>query len=119
MLDRMLAVISDPTPGQEEEYNSWYDAVHLPEALEIPGFRAARRFRMVVNPADPGHSLGASYLTLYDLDVDPETAIANLREAREADRLTALSPSVATESVGRVTFEAVTDWVRADDASDR
>lgn len=117
MLDRMLAVISDPAPGQEDEYNRWYDAVHIPEALQIPGFRAARRFKMAIVADDPDHTLGASYLTLYDLDVDAATAVHNLAEARATGRMTPLSPAVATETLERVTYEGVTDWVRAAEGS--
>ena len=29
----------------EAEWNRWYDAVHLPEILACPGFRAGRRYR--------------------------------------------------------------------------
>lgn len=119
MLDRMLAVISDPTPGQEDEYNAWYDSVHIPEALGIPGFRAARRFRMIDRPEDPGHTLGASYLTLYELDSDPETAMANLRKARKEDRLSPLSPAVDAESIRRVTFEAASEWANDEGQRDR
>jgi hypothetical protein len=37
-------VFTDPTPGQEDEYNKWYDAEHEPDVVSAPGFVEAQRF---------------------------------------------------------------------------
>ena len=50
-MDQFLAVTSDPVPGREDEYETWYNDAHLPEVLSIPGFAAARRF--VATDVDP------------------------------------------------------------------
>ncbi|OJX62247.1 MAG: hypothetical protein BGO95_03220 [Micrococcales bacterium 73-13] len=119
MLDRMLVVLSEPVPGREDEYNEWYDAIHLPEALTIPGFRGARRFRTAVSSEDPGPALGASYLTIYDLDVDTEIAARNLMEARQNGRLSPLSPALATETIVRAWFNPVGEWARVAEEAPR
>ena len=50
------------SPEHESAWNDWYDNVHLPELLSVPGFVSAVRFRQL--GAD-GH-----YLAMYEID-DP------------------------------------------------
>jgi hypothetical protein len=110
-MDQFLAVTSDPVPGREAEYETWYNEAHLPEVLSIPGFAAARRF--VATDVDPltGEGLGARYLTLYQIDGTIEDALDNLARWREEGRLTPLPDAVDKASLRRVPFRAVTDWV--------
>jgi len=56
----ILEVRVDVDPAHEEEFNRWYDEVHLPEIVDCPGFRRARRF--VSLQGSP------KYITLYDID---------------------------------------------------
>lgn len=41
----LLAVWNDITPGDEGEFNAWYEEEHFPERLGVPGFLTARRYR--------------------------------------------------------------------------
>jgi len=73
-------VFSDPPDGvSETEYNDWYDA-HVQEILSVEGWHSATRYRLdaVVDAAGTG---GYRYLTVYELDLPPETAVANLAAA--------------------------------------
>ncbi|MHA4854779.1 DUF4286 family protein [Rhodococcus sp. MSC1_016] len=40
-----------PAKGKEEEFNDWYDNVHLAEVLSIPGFEAAQRYQVASGKA--------------------------------------------------------------------
>lgn len=40
-----LIVFSSPRAGMDEEYNTWYTEVHIPDMLEIPGVKSCNRFR--------------------------------------------------------------------------
>ena len=43
----VLIVETGPAEGRDEDWNSWYDGVHIPEILQkIPGFHAATRFSL-------------------------------------------------------------------------
>jgi hypothetical protein len=33
----LYLVFSNPVEGREDEYNAWYDEVHLPDVQRIPG----------------------------------------------------------------------------------
>jgi hypothetical protein len=65
-----LVVYSNPSdPAREEEYNSWYDKVHVPEVLTIEGFVAATRFR-VAEASIAGEEVPHRYLALYEVESD-------------------------------------------------
>lgn len=44
MSKHILMVFTNPRQGCEEDFNSWYDTVHLPDVLQVAGFEAAQRF---------------------------------------------------------------------------
>ncbi|WP_345634669.1 DUF4286 family protein [Rugosimonospora acidiphila] len=66
-MTRYLQIVqTSPSPGSEEEFNEWYDTVHVPEVLRMPGFISGQRFRLV--DADP--SEGPRYLAVYEIESD-------------------------------------------------
>ena len=40
----LLIVTAEVDPHVEDEWNRWYDSVHLPDALRCPGVRSGRRY---------------------------------------------------------------------------
>jgi hypothetical protein len=42
----MMSISGPSDPSREQEYNDWYDNVHVPEVLETPGSVSARRLRL-------------------------------------------------------------------------
>jgi hypothetical protein len=78
--DYIHLVFSDPPDGvSEAEFNEWYDA-HVKEILSVDGWRSATRYRLgaVVDAESTG---GYRYLSVYELDCPPDTALANLAAA--------------------------------------
>jgi hypothetical protein len=77
-----MVVQSSPSdPGREDEYNAWYSNTHLDEVRSVPGFVAARRYK--VHGAEAGPS-GHAYMAIYEIEADDLTApMAELR-ARSA-----------------------------------
>jgi hypothetical protein len=70
-----FVVISDALPEREEEFNAWYDQVHLADVLRVPGFVAAQRFKLV----QPESNLSGRYLALYEIETeDPQAALTEL-----------------------------------------
>ena len=69
MAEHRLLVFTEPTEGREDEYNTWYDEVHLREVLELDGFVAAQRFALSERQMDAaGETLPARYLAIYEID---------------------------------------------------
>ncbi|MDT5348454.1 MAG: hypothetical protein QOH91_1741 [Mycobacterium sp.] len=56
-------------PDREQEYNTWYDEVHIPELLALDGFVSARRLRPVDGEGP--------YLALYEIEGDDLQTILN------------------------------------------
>lgn len=61
----LLTVQIGIDPAHEDDLNRWYDQEHVPERLAMPGFLAARRYRM--------HDGSPNYLAVYEL-ADPYAA---------------------------------------------
>ena len=79
MTKSLLFVESKPASAElVEEYHRWHDQVHVPEMLTIDGFVSARRWQ----------TDGESFITLYEIDADVDTARTNLRAAFAEGRMT-------------------------------
>ena len=61
-------VHSNAVEGMEEEYNQWYNEVHLKEVLQIEGFNAAQRFEL--SPVQLVEEQEYKYLAMYEVDSD-------------------------------------------------
>jgi len=71
MLSAQFLVFSNPAEGREDEYNRWYDQVHLGEVKAVPGVEAARRYHVKpLGDGAPRHR----YLAVYDLSGDDPAA---------------------------------------------
>ena len=80
----MYLVFSNPVEGRENEFNEWYDNVHVHEVLAVPGLRTAQRYRLFDaeisrNPElpPPAHR----YLTVYEMEGDVDATMAKITEA--------------------------------------
>ncbi len=65
----VLIVMSDPVEGREDEYNDWYDNIHLGEVLQVPGFVAAQRF-IAAAPMPGRDGPPLRYLSIYEIEAD-------------------------------------------------
>ncbi|MFN8556735.1 MAG: DUF4286 family protein [Dehalococcoidia bacterium] len=88
MPNAVLLVYANCPADQEEAFNRWYDDIHLPDVLAVPGFAAAQRFRLSSwgrsrRPwARDGRFAVARYLAIYEVESDDVAgALATLREA--------------------------------------
>jgi len=63
----LLFAFSDcKDPKREKEFNDWYDNVHIPDMLEVPGMISATRWMS----ADAKQGEIRKYLALYELETD-------------------------------------------------
>jgi hypothetical protein len=53
-------------PKREKEYNDWYDNMHMPDMLEIPGMIKASRWMS----ADNKENEIRKYLAMYEIETD-------------------------------------------------
>ena len=67
MTKYLLFAFSDcKDPKKEKEFNDWYDNMHMPDMLEVPGFIRATRWMS----ADKKENEVRKYLAMYELETD-------------------------------------------------
>jgi hypothetical protein len=74
-----LIVHTSPADGREDEYNAWYDDVHLREFSALPGVINGRRFKVVEADADAR----PVYAAIYETSVDPAQVLAAMMEGAQ------------------------------------
>jgi hypothetical protein len=100
----LFVVKSNAQAGREDEYNSWYNNIHLPEILKIDGFLSAQRFALGAAQMLDAQSHG--YLAIYEIDSkNVAQTLENLRQATWLTRSDAIDQPNAEVSV----FRAVTE----------
>ena len=63
--------LSNAAEGREDEFRAWYDDVHIPDLLRIPGIVSARRFELDDAAGAPHRDL-----VVYQLDGDVDEIMA-------------------------------------------
>jgi hypothetical protein len=78
-VSRNLHIVFSQRPDHisDEEFNAWYDP-HLDEILVVPGFVSAQRYRLEPMVRKPGTSVPYGFLSLYELEGDVPTIMADL-----------------------------------------
>mgnify|MGYP001179301195 CR=1 FL=1 len=74
--NKQFLVFSNPVAGKETEYNDWYDNVHVPDVLKVPGVCGAKRYEIA--HLDPNTEPPHKYLAIYELDGEPADVMAGL-----------------------------------------
>jgi hypothetical protein len=78
-------------PSREDEFNDWYNNVHVPDMLETPGMISATRWENIF----PRGNKRRKYIALYELETDDiekfdQTLRENGRRSKERGRLSDL-----------------------------
>lgn len=78
-------------PEREEEFNEWYDKVHIPMVLKAPGMVRAARYRIVGAEDDL-----PQYLAIYELESEEAIKLWEESPEREAARQDSLKQQAET-----------------------
>lgn len=71
----LLLALNGPTGADvEEAYNRWYDEIHLPDLLELPGVNSARRFKVVQG------TVRWPYVAAYEIETDDLAGLMTVME---------------------------------------
>lgn len=67
-----IALTNVVDPEDEPAFVRWYDEVHIPATLGLPGFVRASRYRLAPQQIAPAlaERLGYRHLVIYEIDVD-------------------------------------------------
>ena len=79
-MKHVVVVLTEPTAGRDEEYNTYYENLHLDEVLATTGWTSAQRFKL---SAQQGMACPLPYLAFYEVEADdPNTILENLNATR-------------------------------------
>lgn len=98
-----MLVFSNAAEGRDDDFNAWYDNVHLPDVRSVPGVTSAERYR-VQQPGDevPEHR----YVAVYELDGDPGTVLKEIA-TRAATGQFQMTDSIDPVSMKTMVWESV------------
>jgi hypothetical protein len=77
-----MIVFANAAGGRDDDFNRWYDEVHLPDVLGVPGFVSAQRFELTGPQMFPKQR--HRYVMLYEIEGDVGAALEALRKASPA-----------------------------------
>ncbi|MES2272248.1 MAG: hypothetical protein V4533_15345 [Pseudomonadota bacterium] len=98
-----MLVLSNPVDGRDDEFNSWYDNVHLPDVFRVPGVIGAERFRMQSGD-------GWKYLAIYELDCDDNAVVEAELMKRAGSAEMAMSEAFDMSSFYMGSAETITPY---------
>jgi len=76
MAKRLMVALSNAAEGRDEDFNDWYENVHIPDVCSIEGVLSATRYEVEGdNPAVPHR-----YLTIYELGREGAAVMADIVE---------------------------------------
>jgi hypothetical protein len=86
MTKYLWAVLTNAEDGADAGFNRWYDDVHLPDLLRVPGIVAAQRYKLAdvqtkrvdgrtVVVAAQDAALQHQYLAVYEIETDDLSAV--------------------------------------------
>jgi hypothetical protein len=81
-------VFTNPSEGREDEFNTWYDKVHLRDVVAVPGITSVQRYELAPRRSEPdATSPTHRYLAVYELDGDPEPVLAEIARRVETGEM--------------------------------
>jgi hypothetical protein len=87
-----LIALSNAKDGREAEFNDWYDNVHLPDMLKIPGVVSGERF---TNAFPAAHK----FVAVFDVETESLEALASEIHARAGTDRMVVSDALNTDTV--------------------
>lgn len=80
---QLIVVHANAVPNRDDELHAWYDEVHVPDLLGVPGVVGAQRFKLHEHQLAGGRSTH-SYLAVYEVEGDMEAVLREIARQREA-----------------------------------
>lgn len=91
MGDKTIQIVfSNPVEGRDDDFNEWYDKVHIPDLLAVPGMLSAQRYDL--RDAAMYHAEGQTppehrYCVIYEMEGDVDAILAKIQDEVMAGRM--------------------------------
>lgn len=91
----VMVVASHAKQGRDDEFNDWYDNVHVADVCKVPGVTSGRRF----NASTPTPmQQPAPYLAFYEIETDEPAAVLDEIMRRSGTDDMVISDAIDIES---------------------
>jgi hypothetical protein len=71
MAKHVFLVRTGPSsPERTDEYNHWYDTIHLPDLLNVKGVVGASRYQVASAQQGGAAIAGPQYLAIYEVEIE-------------------------------------------------
>lgn len=108
-----LYVFSNPVAGKEAEYNTWYNEVHAPDVVSIPGFVWAQRYTwsdiQLTVPGQPPFPKKSDYLIVFKIETSDLNSVFTEVRRRLKSGETHASPALDLKTISSYTARAASD----------
>ncbi|MCL2583932.1 MAG: DUF4286 family protein [Streptosporangiales bacterium] len=106
---KLYLVFGNPNPGQEEEFDEWYDTVHIPDVMSVGNIVSAQRFRYRQLDRDAGQPVAHVHLTVYELEGDPDEFMTKMIAAVSSGKVRMQEAPFNSGTVSMSFWEPVTE----------
>jgi len=108
MASYRLVVLSNATADREDEYNDWYTNQHIGDALAVPGFVAAQRFKVHSKITNPEIKTTHKYMTIYEIETDKLDKTLSELQRRHGAAEMPISDAIDIAGVSTSWYEVMT-----------
>lgn len=110
-MSELVFVFSNAVDGRDDEYNAWYNNVHLQEVAAVKGIRCAQRFTL--SDTQIQEQQGYRYLAIYEVEDEIGAADAVKNMLADAENMN-MSDSIDTDNAYVTVMQSVTGRVMGD-----
>jgi hypothetical protein len=90
----VLVVLANAMPGTDDDFSRWYEEVHIPDLLLVPGVVSAKRFRLTENQMRGVKTRPYEYMVIYQLESGDPKAVVDEIVSRLRGGQIAVSPTL-------------------------
>lgn len=101
-----FVVLSNPVAGQEDEYNEWYNDVHLGDVLKVKDIIGAQRFTLSDTQV-PDFATPWKYMAIYEIETDDVAAVIADLKSRSGTALMQMSDAINREDIQPAIFATI------------
>jgi hypothetical protein len=106
MADQVLMSLTNALPGEDADFNAWFDE-HVDEVLSVEGVVSARRFKLAAAQVPGAAPSEHQYFAIYEIEGDLEATLQRMYE-RRATGQNAPKRGIADDQTRIWAFEQIT-----------
>jgi hypothetical protein len=95
-MKHVVVVLTEPVEGREDEFNDYYENLHIDEVLASTGWLSGQRFRL---SGEVGAKCPLPYLAIYEAEADTAAEVLTTLSATRPQRQQSAALNMKTAAV--------------------